>query len=204
MILNQAMLLLTFFFVMGLFAGFSFFYKSKKNKVVSSNIKEDLVCEYTGPFNMISRQLSNDIAEYLERFERDEKFEIKTTFIINTYASKAALSSDGWKINGVPYIDREGEIAESLSFKGLKKYNIDSTIWSFIRPDLKKSLEKNSNFTFTIKFSMKPMVKNVESKKVDSRDAALIAAELEANSVLRQELSDFGIKVIMKSEEEKQ
>ena len=51
---------------------------------------------------------------------------------------------------------------------------------------------------------MKPMVKNVESKKVDSRDAALIAAELEANSVLRQELSDFGIKVILKSEEEKQ
>jgi hypothetical protein len=190
--------------------------KLKRKEIPHKPVSDILYCEYTGPFRMLSRQLESDVKKYLSSFKRDDEFEIRATFVVEEFASKLGLSRYGWKIAGasffdfrcavpdversaewrkgsVSYADYNGKITETLSSVGLKKCNIDPEIWSFIRPDMREHIRNMYDYTFTIKITMRPMI-----KKVAQKDAALIAAEIEASPVLRQELSDFGVKVTLK------
>ena len=185
-------------FALGGFGANFFARTSSKKKLAPLEAPKELSVEYTGPFKLISDQVSNDILEYLEGFEKNDKFEIKSTLIVRDCATKSALSEYGWKVYDTPYKSYEGDIPTTVKSTGLKKYNITPVIWAFIRPDMKKYIEKLSNFTFTIKFSMIPMT---DTKKDPPKEAALLAAELEANEALRKDLLDFGIIITLKSEE---
>jgi len=192
------LLVFLFIFALGLFGAYFFTRTSSKKKLAPLEAPKELSVEYTGPFNLISDQVSNDILEYLQGFEKDDKFEIKSTLIVRDYATKSALSEYGWKVYDTPYKSYEGDIPNTVKSTGLKKYNITPVIWAFIRPDMKKYIENLSNFTFTIKFSMIPLI---DAKKAPPKEAALLAAELEANEGLRKDLLDFGIQITLKSEE---
>jgi hypothetical protein len=178
----------------------NFLRKGLKKKVFS---QESLICEVTAPFKIISSQISDDIKNFVasNSDKMFDNFDVKSVLISDHQVTKQYLSRKGWLLNGVPYAEAKQSGVDCLNLNGLKLRNISSNICQYIRADMHNDLGNMGDFLFTFKISITPTQSKIETKNVLPNEVALLAAELETNETLKNELEKFGVHILLNSKE---
>lgn len=198
--MNAEFQLASFFFMFIFGWGIVNFLKGSKKKL---STQESLICEVTAPFKIISSQISDDIRMFAANNggKMLDNFDVEAVLISEHYATKKCLSRKGWRLNGIPYEESKEAGTDIIKLSGIKLRNISSNIRQYVRADMYRDLDDMEDFLFTFKISIVPSRSKIETKNVVPKEVALLAAELEANETLKNELEKFGVRILLNSKE---